>query len=138
MNNEEYTEQEAIEAVQDIAKQGLENGEVLNEIESDLTDINEHVANIDEYLVINNKEAEENKEDEQKAEEIIEEKNTKAGESENEEQGEEISIENVYTEIVQTNQHLENQTQLLTVGIFSQGIIIGVLLLTLLWNRFIK
>lgn len=132
---EEYTEQDAIQAVQDIAKQGLENEEILNEIESDLTDINEHIINIDEYLVINNKEEE--KKDEQEAEKVDEKENQKSGEGEQEEI-QAVTLDDIYNEVAEVNDNLENTNNLLTVGVWTQGIVIGVLLLTIFWRKFFK
>lgn len=134
---EEYTEKEAIQAIEDIAKSEQENNEILNEIESDLTDIDEHITNIDEYLVINNKEEEQK--NEQESEKIDGKENQKSGEGEQEqEEVQAVTLDDIYNEVAEVNDNIENTNSLLTVGVWSQGIIIGVLLLTIFWRKFFK
>lgn len=135
MNEDELNEQDAINAIQEIVNIGEENGEQLLSISQQLNDINNHITNIDEFVITLQ---EEKKKNEQETKEITKEKTeteTKNGTTETEET---ITNTEIYNEIVQVNDNLEIQNSLLTVGIFSQGIIIGVLLLTLFWKRVIR
>lgn len=113
---------------------------IVNTITSSLDSIDSHVINIDEKLdeiiVIQSPEKEEKK-DEQKDEKTIEEKTTKSGEQE-EQITEEITISDVYTEIQTTNTLLERQNNILEFGIFSLGIMIGILVLALFWQRVVR
>ena len=129
------SEQEALSYIQKIQENTLSNGEYLAGIENDLDDINEHIASIDEYIIIANKEV---SEDEQKSEEDIKQEEQKNETSGRREVQTEITIEDVHSEVVQINTTLKETNDLLTVGIFAQGIIIGVLVFTLFWNRFMR
>ena len=100
----------------------------LNSIDSNVSDIN---SNIEEYLILKEPDKIEKIENEKKEE-------TKSETREVEENTSEFTIDDVYSEITQTNSILTEQNNILTVGLFSQGILIGVLVLTLFWNRFMK
>lgn len=133
MNEDELNEQDAINAIQEIVNIGEENGEQLLSISQQLNDINNHITNIDEYIIT--KQEQEDKKDEQDTEKITKESTEKNTKADTEESEETITTEQIYTEIQLVNDNLEAQINLLSVGIFAQGIIIGVLLLTIFWKR---
>ena len=130
------TNDDVKESLEEAAKIFIEKANEINDnlsnIESNTIDINE---NVEELLVISNPDYEEKEEKEEEKEEAKKEISIKSDQQEEEE---EISISDIYTEIQETNSLLNYQNNLITVGVFSQGIIIGVLILTLFWNRFIR
>ena len=136
-NIENYSTEDALRNIQDISDNSLEQLREIKKVQTSLDSLNEHVSSLDDYLVIQKKKEEEQKKEEQKDEEK-EETETKNDVRSGEEETEEITLSEVYTEIQTVNEHLEYQNNLLTISIFSSGIIIGVLLITLFWNRFIK
>lgn len=135
--NQEVSIDDAKQAIINIEENTSENTEILNEIESDLTDLNQHITNIDEYLVINNNEQrkeqttkKENEETEQKEEEQITENQS--------EESEEITLTNIYSEIQTVNENLTLTNNILSGNIIFLGIIVGVVLGKILWDRLRK
>ena len=132
-----YSEEDAMRNIQDIAEHGLQNIKELQKIETSLDSMNEHISSLDDYLVIQKKKEEEEKkkieekkEEEQKAE-------SKSGEQ-TEEKTEEKTLDDIYEELSVIDSDIKESNTLQTVGIFSQGIIIGVLLLTIFWVKFFR
>lgn len=134
--NETYNTDDAIQAVIEIAEIEHINNESLACIESSLEDINNHIADIDEYIVITNKEAE--KKDEQKAEKAEKQDEQKAEKGDTETREEEVTISDIHSEIKAVNDNLTGTNTLLTTALFAQGIIIGVLVMILFWEKFLK
>lgn len=135
--NQNISVEEAKQSIINIEENTSENTELLNEIESDLTDLNQHITNIDEYLVINNNEQrkeqttkKENEENEQKEEEQITENQS--------EESEEITLTNIYSEIQTVNENLTLTNNILSGNIIFLGIIVGVVLGKILWDRLRK
>ena len=112
---------------------------ILKNIDENIGDIKSDIIDINEYLTIQNSEIvkEEKKEDEKK-EEKTEENITKSGDQENQQEEQSITLEDISIQLDNTNHLLDTQNNLLIVNIFSSGIIVGVLLLTLFWTRFFK
>lgn len=104
----------------------------LDSIDSNVQDIND---NIEEYLVISKPE----KQEEEKQEEEKEEKKEETkGDTKSTFQTSEEYLEEIL-EIQQNDSiTLSNIENLLIVNVFSIGILIGVMLLTLFWNRYFK
>lgn len=105
--------------------------ENIGDIKSDVIDIRD---NIEETEIANEKEE---KKEEEKKEEKQEISEIKSGEAEAEEESS-VTLETLSAQIDDTNSLLQDNNNLQTIGIFTQGIIIGVLLLTLFWSRFVK
>ena len=135
--NETYNSDDAIQAVIEIAEIEHNNNESLACIESSLEDINNHIADIDEYIVITNKEAE--KKDEQEAEKADKQDEQKAEKGDNETRAEEeVTLSDIHSEIKAVNDNLTGTNTLLTTALFAQGIIIGVLVMIVFWEKFLK
>ena len=134
--NEAYNSDDAIQAIIEIAEIEHNNNESLACIESSLEDINNHIADIDEYIVITNKEAE--KKDEQEAEKADKQDEQKAEKDDTETREEEVTISEIHSEIKAVNDNLTGTNTLLTTALFAQGIIIGVLVMILFWEKFLK
>ena len=134
--NEMYNSDDAIQAIIEIAEIEHNNNESLACIESSLEDINNHIADIDEYIVITNKEAE--KKDEQEAEKADKQDEQKAEKDDTETREEEVTISEIHSEIKAVNDNLTGTNTLLTTALFAQGIIIGVLVMILFWEKFLK
>lgn len=137
-NIENYSTEDALRNIQDISDNSLEQLKEIKKVQTSLDSLNEHVSSLDDYLVIQKKKEEEQKKEEEKKDEEKEESETKSDLRTGEEETEEVTLSELYSEVQTVNQHLEYQNNLLTISIFSSGIIIGVLLITLFWNRFIK
>lgn len=140
---EDNTTQEALKDIQEINIHTKNSEDLLNAIESDLIDLNDHITTIEEFIVINNpdseeKKEEEKKEDEQEDKKANEEKETKGDTGAEEEQEENITLEDVHEEIKQVNDNLSTTNNLLISDVFSNGVIAGVILFTLFWNRVMK
>ena len=120
-NNDNVSLDEAYQAITDIGKAGLEQIDVLNLIESDLTDINEHIANIDEYIItkeIKNEEPEEKSEEEDSEDIKKEEEISTTKQSTNE-----VTLDTIHQDIVTLNENVElnnliTSGQILFIGFF--------------------
>lgn len=140
---EDNTTQEALKDIKEINIHAKNSEDLLNAIESDLIDLNDHITTIEEFIVITNpdseeKKEEEKKENEQESKKVNEEKETKGDTGTEEEQEEAITLEDVHTEIKQVNDNLTTTNNLLISDVFSNGVIAGVILFTLFWNRVMK
>lgn len=113
---------------------------ILKNIDENIGDIKSDLIDINDYLTIQNSEIvkEDKNEDEKKEDDKKEENITKSGEQENQQEEQSITLEDISIQLDNTNHLLDTQNNLLIVNIFSSGIIAGVLLLTLFWNRFFK
>lgn len=124
------------------ARSAAENTKELKTINQQLNDINYHLTNLEDYFIDNYILPEEIKKNEQttekndKQEEETREE-TKSGDTETD-NNEAVTIETVQQTLEETNIILNNTNNLLTVSVFAQGIIIGVLVLTILWRKYLK
>lgn len=112
---------------------------IINNIDENIGDIKSNVEDINDFL----KESE-FKEDEQKTEKTDGEKkeeDKKEQTREIEQPAEEessVTLETISAQIETTNSLIQDSNNLATVNIFSQGILIGVILLALFWKRLVK
>lgn len=135
-----YTEQDAIKAIVQISDQGKINADTLLKLNTDIQTISEHVASLDDYLVIQKIEKEkqaeqEKKEDEQETkasdQEQTEIKNTKA-------EKEEITLTTIHEDIIKLSETAEMTNNILVGNIVFIGIIAGVILFKTMWDRLTK
>lgn len=114
----------------------IDINEQLNSIDSNVSNIND---NLETLLVI--KEPVENK-DEQKTETSIAEKKsteTKSGETgETTEETEAVTLTDIYDSVEKVNENITLTNQILTGNILFLGVIVGVLLFKIMWDRFKK
>lgn len=129
-------EQDALQAIQDIAEIGAKNAENIIGLQESLDSIDSHVIDINDYIVTKSSE---NKEDEQSTEEINEEKKEDSISSEEETQpkvsDQQISIEELHAEVAEVNQHLQTIENLGIVSIFAEASIVGVILFYIFWKK---
>lgn len=137
-------EQQAINEISEIAKSGLENVKQLKEINQQLSDINYHISALDDYIVDNTVDTEQlkkgsEKTDEQETKETSEETETKDRAGENtEENTEEITITEVHAEVVKVNENLQLTNSILTGNIVFLGVLAGIIIFKIMWDRFSK
>lgn len=138
MAQEVMNEATALTDIHNIANNTENINNNIMKLSDTITDLDLHITSLDQYLVIDKIEKEK-KENEQNTKEVIEENTKKDGEADNTSTTEtNISLEDVYQEMLITNQHLETQNTLLTVSNFTLGIIVGAILISMFWQRFFK
>lgn len=145
MNEEENIiinspEEQAIEEITQIAKSGLENVKQLKEINQQLSDINYHVSALDDYIVEDLRDPKQITKDsenlnEQETKENVEETETKASAGDNQE---EITITDIHTEIVKVNDNIQLTNSILTGNIVFLGVLAGIIIFKIMWDRFSK
>lgn len=121
----------ALYNVQNINDTSVDSNNQLYQINNTLIEIDNKLYTINELL---------NEKNEQTTEKTSEEKKEarKGTDQEEADTESEITLETIHEDLQANNQILQNQQNLLTVNVFAIGILIGVVLLSMFWDRYLK
>lgn len=142
MNDDELQIDETLIAINNMASETSDNKKALSEIKESIDSIESHITNIDEIISLNQEngidEQETEKVDKQEKEETGEQKESKSESKSESEEAEEIDLSDIHTEIQQVNENLTLTNQILTGTILFLGVIVGVMLFKIVWDRLKK
>jgi Fe2+ transport system protein B len=117
--------------IKNISDTSIDSNNQLYQINNTLIEIDNNLYSINELL---------NKNYEQETEKNITEKKEerKSSDQETSESVSEITIETIHEDLQANKEILQNQQNLLTVNVFAIGILIGVIVLSMFWDRYFK